>query len=263
MTTAYPYALPFGRYREHMATDYARLLELAKAAETGQGLADAVPACPEWDTAKLLRHTALVYLQKALTIETGSKPQGKWAPEEIRQLDPVAMLERCYAELTAQFDSHQPTDPAESWVPEDQTVGFWIRRLAHETAIHRYDMETVTGATTPIDPELAVDGINEVLTVMLVGRGNNAEEPANNADPATGQTVLLESGGKAWSVTLRPTGVDISRESVTEPAARIIGNPSDVLLWMWGREPLPAAMDSRETSNPAVTELRLRLAATT
>jgi hypothetical protein len=30
-------------------------------------------------------------------------------------------------------------DPAGSWYTPDQTVGFWIRRMAQETVIHRID----------------------------------------------------------------------------------------------------------------------------
>jgi hypothetical protein len=33
----------------------------------------------------------------------------------------------------------KPEDPAGSWYTPDQTVGFWIRRMAHETVIHRID----------------------------------------------------------------------------------------------------------------------------
>lgn len=257
MKPDYPYALPYDRYRELMAQDFARLLKLAQTADP----ATRVPACPEWDIEQLARHTALVYLQKAETIRTGVKPQGHWIPEDIRQLGPARMLETCYARLTGEFDSHQPSDPAESWVAEDQTVGFWIRRLTHETAIHRYDIEAALDDPQPIDTELAVDGIDEVLTVMFE-RGRAARGPDAAPEGTTGNLVL-QSGGHAWSVRLLPTDVEISREASPEARSEastiISGEPHDLLLWLWGRGPVPAPNDD----GGAAAELRRRLAAST
>ncbi|MFP5316600.1 MAG: maleylpyruvate isomerase family mycothiol-dependent enzyme [Actinomycetes bacterium] len=257
MKPNYPYALRYDRYRELMAEDFERLLEVTASAESRGQLGTQIPACPEWDIEQLARHTALVYLQKAETVRTGSKPQGRWIPEEILQLGPADILSTCYQQLTSQFDSHEPSDPAESWVAGDQTVGFWIRRLTHETAVHRYDAEAALGDPQPIDTELAVDGIDEVLTVMF-DRGRAAQ--GADAVPAgvTG-SLVLESGGKTWSVRLLPTDVDISRDAGVSSDTVITGTPNDLLLWLWGRGPLPPGSD--EGGIPA--ELRRRLAATT
>lgn len=259
MKPDYPYALPYDRCRELMAQDFARLLKLTTTADPSTR----VPACPEWDIEQLARHTALVYLQKAETIRTGVKPQGHWIPEDVRQLGPARMLETCYRRLTSEFDSHQPSDPAESWVAEDQTVGFWIRRLTHETAIHRYDMEAALADPQPIDPELAVDGIDEILTVMFE-RGRAARGTDAAPEGTTGDLVL-ESGGHTWFVRLLPTDVEISRESPTNGAGAastiISGEPHDLLLWLWGRGPLPAP--NNDDDGGAAAELRRRLAAST
>lgn len=251
MKPDYPYALTYQSYREHMAADFARLLELTTTAVTDGRSAQQVPACPEWDFGKLARHTALVYLQKAETIRTGVKPQGRWVPDEVMQLGPVEILTTCYERLCGQFDAHDPSHPAESWVAEDQTVGFWIRRLTHETSIHRYDAEDALGDARPIRPELAIDGIDEVLTVM-VARGGKASESATG-------TVAVASGGRTWTVNLLDEQVTILRETADAPDAQLIGEPNDVLLWLWGRAPLPA----HHADQPAVAELRRRLAAAT
>ena len=253
MKPDYPYALTYDRYRELMAKDYSRLLELTQSVD----LTARVPACPDWDIEQLIRHTALVYLQKAETIRTGVKPQGRWVPEDVLALDPVALLEHCYGRLTSEFDSHEPSDPAESWVPEDQTVGFWIRRLAHETAIHRYDLEAALGDPRPIQPDLAVDGIDEVLTVMFE-RGRSAQS-ADAAPESTSGNLVLESGGKTWSVRLLPYDIEVSHEVGESPDEVISGDPNDILVWLWGREPLSTDLDDAGVA----AELRRRLAATT
>ena len=48
-----------------------------------------------------------------------------------------------------------------------KTGWVWPRRQAQETSVHRWDAEHAIGATTPIDPELASDGIDEYLDLML------------------------------------------------------------------------------------------------
>ncbi|WP_387743022.1 maleylpyruvate isomerase family mycothiol-dependent enzyme [Kocuria nitroreducens] len=229
-----------------MAQDHARMRALA-----GPGRTAAVPACPDWNGDELMRHTALVYLQKAETVRTGTKPRGQWLPEELRRMNSAELLGVGYDRLIEQFDAHDPADPAESWVPGDQTVGFWIRRLAHETAIHRYDLEAALGAGAPIDAELAVDGIDEVLTVML-GRGAADET-------ASGAAVAVETDGKAWCATLEQRAVRITRERCASPAGKVTGSASDVLLWLWGRGPLPEG----SADSSALAELRRRLAAAT
>lgn len=255
--TVYPYALGLEQYRTYLDKDFGRTLAITGSAQAGGSLSAPVPSCPGWDIEQLVRHTALLYLQKAEVIRTGVKPTGRWIPEDVLALDPAAQLELGYSRLVSEFDSHQPSDPAESWMPEDQTVGFWIRRLTHETSIHRYDIETAVDDVQPIEPELAVDGIDEVLTVM-VQRGRSIQGSEPNPEGTTG-SVVVESGGKSWFVGLLPHDIEVATEAGDEPDAVISGQPSEVLLWLWGRGPLPEAM----TRQPAAAELRRRLAATT
>lgn len=251
MKPGYPFALPYTRYRELMDTDFARLLGLTRRAEADNALGAPVPECSDWDIEQLVRHTALVYLQKAETIRTGSKPHGKWVPEEILQLPPGELLQTCFDRLITQFDTHAPSDAAESWVTEDQTVGFWIRRLTHETAIHRYDIEAAFSEAQPIDATLALDGVDEVLTVML-GRGSA------QGGKVTG-TVVLESERFSWTAYLRTHKTVITGVGIDNPDARVSGDANTLLLWLWGREPLP----DDGAIQPAVAELRRRLAADT
>ncbi|WP_051476739.1 maleylpyruvate isomerase family mycothiol-dependent enzyme [Arthrobacter sp. Br18] len=255
MRQPYPYALSFGRYRELLSSEFEALAALIDGT-----LAVPVPSCPGWSGEDLVRHTAIVYLQKAETIRTGSRPGKGWPPVGIGSMPPGALLWHCYERLIAQFDAHDPDDAAESWVPGDQTVGFWVRRLTHETAMHRYDLELAGGGpTTAFDADLAVDGIDEVLSVML-GRGR--------ADPAaSGAVVLVESAGRSWSVSLEQAAARLDRTPVAEggaadsaapdtAASTVRGAPQEVLLWLWGRGTLP----SSSISGDAVSELRSRLA---
>ena len=59
----------------------------------------------------------------------------------------------------------------ETWTfnPDDKTSGFWYRRMALESVVHRIDVEQAHDVVTPIDPELALDGIDELLYPNLAG----------------------------------------------------------------------------------------------
>src|SRR5262249_56921469 len=98
----------------------------------------------------------------------GGAGPGPWRPAELAAEEPLAILDRAYAGLRAEFASRKPTDPAGSWYAPDQTVGFWIRRMAQETVIHRIDAELGTGQpVAPVPTDLAVDGIDELLKAFV------------------------------------------------------------------------------------------------
>src|SRR5205085_3354075 len=73
-----------------------------------------------------------------------------------------------------------PTPGVWNFVGADDADGtFWPRRMAVETSIHRWDVEDAVGgasATSPLDANLAGEGIEEELTLLaprlLAGRDN-------------------------------------------------------------------------------------------
>jgi uncharacterized protein (TIGR03083 family) len=127
------------------------------------------------------------------------------------------------------FAESDAATPSATWWPADQTVGFWARRMAHETAVHRVDAELARGVETPIDAELATDGVDELLRIMLEG---DWSEDADEA--ATGQRVAIETGRRVWDVVLDRGAMTVS-DGHGPSDARLSGEPSDVLLWLWGR----------------------------
>jgi len=47
----------------------------------------------------------------------------------------VALLDRSYAALVGELTTRDPSDPGGTWYEPDPTVGFWVRRMAHERAL--------------------------------------------------------------------------------------------------------------------------------
>lgn len=230
--------------RARLNTEYQRMQAVAT------DLAAPVPSCPGWTVDTLLRHVATVYRHKAAAIRTGQEP-AEAAPDG--STEPArALLERAYRELTAEFDAHDPAAPAWTWFSPDQTVGFWIRRMAHETAIHRYDAELAAGETSPVVNDLAVDGIDEALTVILPTDGDVSELAAVDLPP-----VEVRAGARSYVVSPTLAGVHVDGGG---PAATTIeGVPSDLLLWLWNRA---GAETLKVSGDPAGVAVLARLMAT-
>lgn len=246
------------RYLECLAADYARLREVAATADPTAK----VPTCPEWTVADLTTHVATVYWHKAECMRVGKHPE--WWPPDTSGEDPVALLDRTYQDLSAEFAARASDSPAYTWYEPDQTVGFWIRRMAQESVIHRVDGELGAGApVAPIPDDLALDGIDE-LVVAFLQYGSRAwpEEYGDVLASANGRGVRVESGGRAWLI--RPTAHGIEgRPARPDDAvdAVVSGGPAGTLLWLWNRTGDDAVTITGDTG--LVTYLKRVLAAGT
>ena len=211
---------------------------LALLRSDGRLLADAarrdleadVPPCPGWRVRDVVTHTAQVYEHKLACIELRAAPD-PWPPPWPADRDPLAWFADAHARLLDVLSSTDPATPAYTWWPPDQTVGFWVRRMAQETAVHRVDAQSAFGAITPVDTDLAVDGVDEVLTLFLAGDWSDA--PVDRV--GSGERIAVTAGAQSWLVTLQPRAVEVSRPDGTAVDATLSGAPSDVLLWLWGR----------------------------
>ena len=47
--------------------------------------------------------------------------------------------------VIAELAAHDEDEPCATWWPEQQNYGFWRRRLAHETTLHRMDIQGAAG----------------------------------------------------------------------------------------------------------------------
>jgi len=225
---------------------------LADTAE--QDLEVAVPTCPGWSASDLVRHVAQVYEHKIASTELQRAPD-PWPPDWPADRDPVEWFRDAHGRLLAMFRVHEPTDPSPTWWPDDQTVGFWARRMAHETAIHGADAELAFGPATPLDAALAVDGIDEILKIMLAGDWSEAPSPES-----IGQRVAVVGGDRTWIITLGRTSIQVAEGFLDGVSATVGGEPSNVDLWLWGRAPEEALEVSGEQSDVRLLRERLVLA---
>jgi len=191
-----------------------------------------VPGCPGWVVRDLLSHVIGVYRHKIAALEGGQAPQERtqgWGALTASD-DPREVLRETHAALRVLLDV-DPATPAWTWWPPEQTVGFWQRRMAHETAVHRWDADSAAlgvAAAPPVPHDLAVDGIDEVLGWM--------RWPWDDAqDEATGQQVMVSTDEVSWTLTIEPTQVSVEAGASESAVALIAGEPSALLLHLWGR----------------------------
>jgi uncharacterized protein (TIGR03083 family) len=255
------------RYLECLSADYGDLRDAAAAAE----LAAPVPSCPGWTVADLVVHVAEVYLHKATIMRTGQDPE-PWPPPGLAAQAPLALLGRAYGELRAEFRTREPGSPALTWYGPDQTVAFWIRRMAQETVVHRIDAELAAGLpVTTVPADLAVDGTDEVLKRMLAFGSmawpeEFAEMEGERLAVEGGQdTITVAAGRSAWTVRPSPSQVVVEDGAAERPGdhPRVLveGAPDLLLRWLWGRAGDDAV---RLTGDPAwAGYLRRMLAAVT
>lgn len=214
------------RYFESIDSDTERLLAVA-----AHGLSAEVPCCPGWTVAEVATHLAEVYEHKVRVMADNAWPD-PWPPEAPTDRDPLDRLADAKAQLFAEFAEHQITEPTTTFSSADRTIGFWARRMALEVAVHRYDAELALDEVTPIPDDLAVDGIDEVLRVMLGGPW--WEQRVSTRHPVDAR-VAVESGGQRWRCAAQATSVTIDENSMSPAEGSVAGEPMAVFLWLWGR----------------------------
>jgi hypothetical protein len=260
-----------GRLLECLDTDVARLREVA-----ARDLNAPVPTCPEWTIEDLVRHVANLY--QNVVVRRFRMPEDV-PRQDFADDDALDALDRCYAAMTTEFAARHPGDRVGREAYE--TVRYWIRRMAHETAIHRVDAELAnpgtayvemvhaatlhataahtamahTSAVTPIPRDLAVDGIDEMMTEFLVPITHLfPEEFADHLSDWAGRWVLVSAGDAAWRVTVRPDGADVTSvdahpiadghpvsdthlaaDTHADADAVVHGDPDALVRWLYNR----------------------------
>jgi uncharacterized protein (TIGR03083 family) len=213
-------------------TDQARAL--ADAARRSDPEAR-VPSCPDWNVAKLVKHTGTAHRWSAGVVRTREPLAPKQIDLELPG-DPSGFPDWLERGTGALVEALRGADPdAECWTWTDaRTVGFWSRRMAHETAVHRWDAQGAGGAPEPFDGALAADGIDEHLRNLpsIIGA---------DAIAGDGQTLHLHCTDRDGEWFLRRTadGLEVTREHAKGDVA-IRGAASDLLLLVVGRTPAAA-----------------------
>lgn len=191
----------------------------------------AVPSCPGWTMHKLLAHVGRVY-----------RSVGRHVAERATEMIPadeiprppdgdtiVAWFEEGHRFVCEALVGADADDAVWTWTGQN-TMAFYFRRMAHETAVHRWDAEAAFGQPGPIDSDLATDGVSELFEVVLPFAVANWEMTLPDATlhlhriDGNGEWLLVNDGGR----------IKVSHEHAKGDAA-VRASGTDLLLLSWER----------------------------
>jgi uncharacterized protein (TIGR03083 family) len=236
-------------YCDAFTRDAAAIAALAR-----RRLAAPVPSCPGWSVASLITHLAAdVYATRVRQFQAlpnearlesftdlglparfeawvdGDRANPDLAPDGL-----IELFEETAATLGSLLRAADPGQPIKTWWAPQQNAAFLQRRMALETAIHRWDAQLAHNMIEPIDSDLAADGVDETLDIMVPARRGWAEQPRTGQ----GESYHLHrtDGAGEWIIRFPAGGPVVTREHARCDVA-IRGNASDLFLFLWQRIP--------------------------
>ncbi len=235
--------LAYDAYLRHLERESTRLRQVLAACDPDAR----VPGCPDWSASNLLGHHGGVLDFWATVVER--RPTGPDDLDEPTKPSSYAGLMAYHEEQAGRLvDALRAADPAEhAWTwSQEQTVGFTFRRQAHEALIHRLDAEQTAGTTTPLDPALAADGVDEALDVMF---GGCPPWGTFTPDDQLVRVDLTDTGDAVWVRLGRfhgtaPDGtvhdsddLHVVDDADRSPDAVVAGEAAVLDAWLWRRAP--------------------------
>ncbi|HEY2673983.1 MAG TPA: maleylpyruvate isomerase family mycothiol-dependent enzyme [Rugosimonospora sp.] len=185
----------------------------------------AVPGCPGWSLAELAAHLGGIHRWARAAVTEGRPGNSRThAPLGRQQL--VAWFADGAAQLQQTLRDAGPDAPCWTMSPPS-AARYWMRRQAHETAMHRWDAQASQGIAGPLDPVLAGDGVAEVVEMFFprqVRLGRQQPLPHSlRIEIADGTAHVLAGDG---------LGPDAARQ----PCEATVSGPAEaLLLLLWKR----------------------------
>jgi uncharacterized protein (TIGR03083 family) len=224
------------RHDERVDAVEQELVAVGAAVAAGP-LSAEVPTCPGWVVSDLVQHLGEFcgFWAHVLCEGTGRAKPPYDAPAGDDDLP--GWLATVGDGLLEQLRATPAGTTVWTWHPPDQSAGFVARRSVNELAVHRYDLESARGTCRPIDRAVAVDGIDEVLDVLVPGGPERTGEARGETLHLHGTDAAPGDDAGEWLVTLHPDRVEVARgHSKGDLALR--GAVADLELLLYGRPTL-------------------------
>ncbi len=197
----------------------------------GKG-SEPIVQCPGWSVDDSMAHVGRVYGAVTSVIESESleKPRAPFPTPPENNHREWAMGK--FSILLEVLSNSDPMTPVWTW-GKDQDVGFFIRRMTHETLLHMRDVEFVIDEFIEVNGEVACDGIDEYIDGAL----QHSMNPNKEFFYPDGSIHLHRTDGEGeWLIKPLGNEIVITREHAKGDVA-VRGNAIALLLYLWGRDP--------------------------
>ncbi len=216
----------------HVATFRAEAERCAALARTVPHAAP-LPHVPRWSVGGVVRHLVGDFRWASDIVETCRWNGNGFSVPRARG----DHLLRAYDEAATRMGdalamaAASPSTPCPNFAELDLgTLGWWPRHQAHETLLHRWDLESATGRHALIDARVAADGVDEAFHVYT-----ERYSPHRLDRPLS---IVCTDVDAAWRIT-PDGGGRVHVEHIDDRSAPDLAcAASALLLAIWKRRPL-------------------------
>ncbi len=234
--------LDYDRYDRELQ---AETLKLAQAVHDADP-AHRVPTCPAWTLAQLTAHVGFGHRWAAVIVERrANEPVPHDQTDDLQVPESVEERSRWLLagarRLSDAVREAGPRTGVWTWA-DDKTAGFWLRRITHDTLVHRLDAELAVGREVTLAPDLAADSVSDLLEMFSI-LPRIDDFPALAELRGSGQLLHFHATDPGlglageWLVRRTPSGV-VWEHGHGKADAALRGRALDLLLVLSRRAPL-------------------------
>ncbi len=221
--------------RERLLSQISKESEALLATDAAH-LSLAIPHIEGWTVGDVVGHTGWVARYGALLQDAtpDDPPSRSSVPDPPAGSEVLAWTREGLDALVPALRNSDPEVIRPSFAGP-QKAAWWVRRMAHELTMHRWDVAAAFGTPETIDPAISVDGIDEIFEVfvptrmrfeILGGKGESLHLHSTDEGDGAGE----------WTAILHPDRMEWEH-SHTKGDAAVRGSASDLLLMLWSRIP--------------------------
>jgi uncharacterized protein (TIGR03083 family) len=208
-----------------------------------------VPTCPAWTLAQLTAHVGFGHRWAAVIVERrATEPVPHDQADDLQVPEDAEERSRWLLDgarrLADAVRDAGPRTAVWTWA-DDQTAGFWLRRITHDTLVHRLDAELAVGRKVALAPEMAADSVSDLLDMFSI-LPRIDDFPALAQLRGSGQTLHFHATDEGlgrngeWLVRRTPSGVAWEHRHASGDVT-LRGPALDLLLVLSRRAPLASS----------------------
>ncbi|MFI0719228.1 maleylpyruvate isomerase N-terminal domain-containing protein [Streptomyces sp. NPDC021224] len=225
-----------------------------RAAVRGAARDAGIPGCPDWTAEDLVAHVGAAQRFWAAVVAAGPArrpPAEAEVPHRTPAGDLLEWSAAGTAALVGALRAAGSGAPCWTWWAESGaggTAGAVARQQVREAAVHARDAQAAAGAAEPVPPGVALDALDELLSVTFGAMDGWPDSPA--------RVALVADEGRAWTLILDATGASAVRGRAgagrPEADATVSAPASDLLLALHRRLPWDGTPTLRVTGEAAL-----------